>query len=121
MAIFSPQVPLSPLKKINEDYCFTEIILEEETVNAVKILTGPFENVIYYYGHVKVVPEGESHRLAYQYTIWDSASFTKAELTGSAAFTNSIGDILVAIISDEDNMGEYGTPRADDPEEPYLS
>lgn len=121
MGIFSRPATPKPLKKENEDYCFTEIILVDETVNAVKILTGPYKNVVYYYGHVKVVHEGNTHRLAYQYTIWDSANFTKAELIGSPVFTNGIGDILVAIITDENNSGEYGTPRADDTEESDLS
>jgi hypothetical protein len=114
--------PQKPLPKENEDYCFSEIILAEETVNAVKILTGPFKNVIYYYGHVKIVPEGDTHRLAYQYTIWDSARFTKAELTDAVEFSNTMGDILVAIIADENNVGEYSGPtREDDTEESDLS
>jgi len=119
---FTKKTPQRPLLKENEEYCFTEIILEEEKVNAVKLLTGPFAGVAYYYGHVKVVPENGTHRLAYQYTIWDSASFTKAELTGSAAFTNSIGDVLVALIADENQSGEYNGPtRIDDTQESDLS
>jgi hypothetical protein len=112
---------LQPLKKENKDYLFTEIILAEEKVNAIKLLDGPYANVVYYYGHVKVVPEGTTHRLAYQYTIWDSASFTKAELVNSTVFTTLIGDILVAIIADENNSGEYNGPtRSDNSEEPDI-
>jgi hypothetical protein len=77
--------------------------------------------VVYYYGHVKVVPEGATHRLAYQYTIWDSAGFTKSALVESKEFTTLIGDVLVAIIADENNSGEYNAPsRSDDTEEPDL-
>lgn len=120
MGIFSRPTPRS-LKKENKDYLFTEIILAEETVNAVKLLDGPYANVVYYYGHVKVVPEGDTHRLAYQYTIWDSAGFTKAELVGAEAFTTLIGDVLVAIITDENNVGEYDGPsRSDDTQESDL-
>lgn len=121
MAIFSRPTKLTPLKKENKDYLFTEIILAEETVNAVKLLDGPYTNVVYYYGHVKVVPEGNTHRLAYQYTIWDSAQFTKKELVESAEFTTLIGDVLVAIITDENNSGEYNGPsRSHDTEESDL-
>lgn len=102
--------PKKSLPKQNEDYLFTEIILADETVSAVKILSGPHKNVTYYYGHVKVVPEANTHKLAYQYTIWDSASFTKQALTDSVEFTTLIGDILVAIISDENDKGELGSP-----------
>ncbi len=109
MGLFWTTPIQKPLLKENEDYLFSEIILAEESINAVKLLTGPFKNMTYYYGHVKVVPEGTSHRLAYQYTIWDSAGFTKAELTQSPEFINHIGDVLVAIIADENNAGEYGS------------
>ena len=111
----------SQLPKENEDFLFSEIILAEEKVDAIKILTGPFKNVVYYYGHVKVVPQNNTHTLAYQYTIWDSAQFTKAALTDSVEFTNTIGDILVAIIADENNVGEYAAPGTNDTEEPDLS
>ena len=121
MGIFSPRATLKPLMKENEDYCFTEIPLNEEFINGVKLLSGPFANVIYYYGHVKLVPEGGNHRLAFQFTIWDSASFMKAQLA-STPFVNYIGDVLVAIIADESKSGEYNDPaRTDDPEESYLS
>lgn len=114
------QTPLRPLLKLSEDYEFTEIILADEVVNAVKILKGEFVNVTYYYGHVKVIPEGEINRLAYQYTIWDSAGHTKGYITQSQEFTNFIGDVLVAIIADENDKGEYVSPRINDPEESSL-
>lgn len=105
---------MRPLKE-NEDFCFSEIIIEEEPIHAVKLLTGPFKNTIVYYGHVKLVPENSLHRLAFQYTIWDSAGFTKEELVGSSAFTTTLGEILSSIIADENHMGEYATPaRRDD-------
>lgn len=103
--------PQRPLLKENEDYIFTEIILADEVVQAVKLLRGSFVQVTYYYGHVKVVPQGDTHVLAYQYTIWDSAGHTKAELTKSSEFTTLIGDVLVSIITDEKNLGEYGSIR----------
>ena len=112
--------PLKPLLKENEDFLFTEIILAEEVVNAVKILRGDFENVVYYYGHVKMVPQGALFTLAYQYTIWDSAGHSKDELSKSQAFMTQLGDILVAIIADEKDKGEYVQIRKHDTEEPDL-
>jgi hypothetical protein len=114
MAIFSPQPPLKPLLTENEDYCFSEIIIAEEPIHAVKILTGPYMNVMVYYGYVKLIPEHGTHRLAFQYTIWDSASFTKKELVESQAFIMRVGDTLASIIADEKNVGEYGTPQPDE-------
>ena len=100
-----------PLLKLNVDFLYTEIILAEEVVNAIKILRGIHKNVVYYYGHIQVVPEGESHRLAYQYTVWDSAGHSKEDLKKSHEFTTLMGDVLVAIIADDDNAGEYVTPK----------
>jgi len=71
-------------------------------------------NVMVYYGYVKLIPEHGTHRLAFQYTIWDSASFTKKELVESQAFIMRVGDTLASIIADEKNVGEYGTPQPDE-------
>jgi hypothetical protein len=121
MGIFWQQKKPQPLKQENKDYLFTEVFLADEIVNAVKLLDEPYANVIYYYGHVKVVPEGNSHRLAYQYTIWDSAGYTKGELSKSDVFKTLIGDVLVAIITDENNSGEYDGPsRSNDTQESDL-
>jgi len=120
LAIFSPQTSLPPLPKVQADYEFTEIIVAEEHVDAIRLLTGPFANVIFYYGHVKVVPEGETHRLAYQYTIWDTAGLLKSDLVNSKDFTTHLGDILAAIILDESQEGEYVSTRKHDSEEPDL-
>lgn len=121
MGLFSPTTSPKPLMKENEDYCFTEIPLNEELITGVKLLSGPFEDVIYYYGHVKLVPEGDNHRLAFQFTVWDSAKFTRVELA-APPFVNYIGDVLVAIIADENKSGEYNGPtRSDDTQESDLS
>jgi len=124
MGLFWPvqnQTTMKPLMKENEDYCFTEIPLGDDLVSAIKLLRGPFEHVVYYYGHVKIVPEGDVHKLAYQFTIWDSASFTRDQLTKSQEFMTHIGDVLVAIIADENKSGEYDGPtRIDDTQEPDL-
>lgn len=109
-----------PLLKEGINYTFTEIMLDE-WVNAVKVLDGPFKDVIYYYGHVKLIPNDDgSNRLAYQYTIWDPAGREKNQLVGSPEFMNLIGDILVSIIADENGQGEYATPRSHDTEESDL-
>ena len=111
---------MKPLLKENEDYLFTEIILSEELVSAVKILKGDYENVVYYYGHVKMVPQGNLFSLAFQYTIWDSAGHSKAELSQSKDFITHLGDVLVAIIADEKDKGEYVSIRSHDPEKSDL-
>jgi hypothetical protein len=122
LATFSKrQQTLRPLLKENEDYLFSEIIVAEELVNAVRLLKGDYENVTYYYGHVKMVPVDDLFTLAYQYTIWDSAGHSKAELAESPVFKTLLGDILVAIIADEKDKGEYVSLRSHDPEESDLS
>jgi hypothetical protein len=93
---------------------FTEIVIADEFVHAIKILKGSFKNIVYYYGGVKIVPEDDNHKLAYQYTVWDSAGISKDFLKNSEEFTTLMGDILVAIIADESEEGEYVTPREHD-------
>jgi hypothetical protein len=105
-----------PLLKEGVDYTFIEIQLDEP-VDAIKITKGPFADVVYYYGGVKIIPESNVNRLAYQYTIWDSAGHPKQELISSSEFQTYIGDILVSIITDEQNKGVYAAPRIDDPQE----
>lgn len=78
-------------------------------VQAIKLMNGPFVNVVYYYGGVKIVPEHGTNRLAFQYTIWDTAGRTKADLTASKEFTTHLGDVLVSIISSEHGELEYPT------------
>lgn len=120
MEIFSPSPTQKPLKRENEDYCFSEIPLNEELINGIKLLSGPYENVIYYYGHIKLVPEGDNHRLAFQYTVWDSANHSRDSLNGKE-FVSYLGDVLVAIIADENQSGEYNGPSGtNDTEEPDL-
>lgn len=118
MEIFwKKKTPPPPLLKEEVDYTFVEVQLDE-WINAVKLVGGPFPNVVYYYGGVKLIPQDDgTNRLAYQYTIWDSAGYTKKELVESSVFTNRIGDVLVAIIADEQGKGEYATPRKHDTEE----
>ena len=123
MGLFSPAPTLTmkPLLKENEHYCFVDIPMEHEPVSGVKLLEGPFPNVVYYYGHVKLVPEGDSHKLAFQFTIWDSGNFSPKEVK-SVEFVNWIGDVLVAIIADENKSGEYyGPSGTDDSEKSDLS
>jgi len=121
MGIFSIQRNLPPLPKENEHYCFLEIEVAGEQLHAIKLLDGPYQHVIYYYGHVKLVPDGDSHRLAFQYTVWDSAGHSRELLGNSEEFRQFIGDVLVSIIADEQLRGELHAPsRTDDSEDPDL-
>lgn len=89
-------------------------------MNAVKILKGDYENVVFYYGHVKMVPQDQLFNLAFQYTIWDSAGHSKQELAQAQPFITHLGDILVAIIADEKDKGEYVQVRSHDTEKSDL-
>ena len=112
---------MTPLLKINEDYCFVEIDVAGEAVHAVKLLALPYKDVVYYYGYVKLIPEGKTHTLSFQYTVWDPASHVREVLKTSEEFKNHIGDVLVAIMTDENIIGEFHAPsRNDDFEEPDL-
>ena len=121
MGIFSKTPPLKPLLKVDIDYCFTEVMLDE-WINAIHLLTTPWTGIVYYYGHVKIIPQPDgTNRLAYQYTIWNPGAHTKEVLAQSKEFQTHIGDVLVAIIANEQGSGELHVPsRNDDSQESHL-
>jgi hypothetical protein len=82
-----------------QDY---EFVPAEEDLLTVKLLTGKFKNVVYFYGSVSIAEEGQNAKLSFDYTIIDSGRYTVESLTDDQDFSRILGDILVTIITVEE-------------------
>lgn len=60
----------------------------------IHLTSGPFKGIIYSYGKVQFIEEGETLRLKFEYDLEESYQIDEAE------FKNYIGDILVELISE---------------------
>ena len=95
-----PHQTTSP--KHNEDYVFVE--KQGEDFTGIKLISGPFADIVYKYGKVGFAPEsekvGEMLPMKFDYTV--DKNFKNAD-TDSQEFINHIGDILVKVMDDELN------------------
>ena len=81
------------------DYQFLEI--EDSDLNAFKLLTGKYKDVIYCYGAANVREQGEAATLQFDYVIISSGTYTVEQLTQDQEFHTMIGDLLVQLITIE--------------------
>lgn len=104
------------------DYVFTEIFHNEECLNGVKVLAGPYKDVVYYYGRVKVVPPETPNTpavLSFDYHAHSVPSGLTHFDLGTTEFKQFAGDILMSILL-HNEQGEYATLREHDTKEPHL-
>ena len=101
------------MKQYKEGVDFNYVIPEsEDTTIGIKLLTGKYVDTVYQYGKVKFDEDksGDIY-LSFIYNIIETP-MVKEELEKSDDFKNSIGDILVSIISENMNkrmLDETGT------------
>jgi len=115
MGIFS-KTTTKPLPQEGIHYQLVDLAPD---LAGVKILDGPYEDVIYYYGQVKIYPEKDRNILSFDYAIFDCPLHVDVELHLKAnEFKQYIGDILTAILLSD--KGEYATARDLDSEESNL-
>ncbi len=112
----------NPLPQENIHYEFFTITLGQESVDAIKIIDGPYKDVVYYYGRVKVVPPEVPDSpavLSFDYhTHIIPSGLTHIDL-GSFEFKQFVGDILMSILL-HNEQGEYATIREHDTQESDL-
>ena len=87
--------------KQNEDYVFVEKPGEDFT--ALKLISGPYADIVYKYGKVGFRPESEKTPdgalpMVFDYTIIENE--IQAD-TDSQEFINHIGDILVVLLDEQ--------------------
>ena len=92
-----PHQTTSP--KQNEDYVFVE--KQGEDFTGIKLISGPFADIVYKYGKVGFAPEsekvGEMLPMKFDYTVIENRIDAD---TDSQEFIDHIGDILVVLIDD---------------------
>ena len=87
--------------KLNEDYVFVEKPGEDFT--ALKLISGPYADIVYKYGKVGFRPESEKTPdgalpMVFDYTIIENEVGAD---TDSQEFINHIGDILVVLLDEQ--------------------
>lgn len=110
------------LPQEDETYTFTEIIHNDECVNGIKVIDGPYKDVIYYYGRVKIVPPelpGSPAVLSFDYHAHSIPSNLTHQILGSGEFKKFAGDVLMSIIL-HNEQGEYVKIREHDTQESDL-
>lgn len=124
MGIWSRLIKRSPnnLPKEDETYIFTEIFHADECLNGIKVIDGPYKDVIYYYGRVKIVPPehpGTPAVLSFDYHAHFIPSNLTHQILGSDEFKKFAGDVLMSIIL-HNEQGEYVKIREHDTQESHL-
>lgn len=84
----------------NIDYNFVERL--ESELYSIKILTGDFADVVYTYGKVSIKEENGQGILSYDFRIEESNELLESELNSSEKFKNTLGDILVSILENQE-------------------
>ena len=87
--------------KQNEDYVFVEKPGEDFT--ALKLISGPYADIVYKYGKVGFRPESEKTPdgalpMVFDYTVIENK--INAD-TDSQEFVNHIGDVLVVLLDEQ--------------------
>tara|TARA_Y100001938_G_C7858403_1_gene314336 strand:- start:59 stop:406 length:348 start_codon:yes stop_codon:yes gene_type:complete len=90
--------------KHQDDYVFVEKPGEDFT--AIKLISGPFADIVYKYGKVGFAPESEKQPdgtlpMKFDYTVMENRIDAD---TDSQEFINHIGDILVVLL--DENLKE---------------
>jgi len=98
----------SPKKlELNKDY---EIYhYPDSDLSGIRILTGKYREVVFYYGLVKFSELGDLGRLSFESKITNTGNFTEEDLQKDDEFVTMLGDILTEMIINEttrDNNSE---------------
>lgn len=99
-----------PVPKEGVDYVFHDIHVDMEWVSAIKLLDGPYKDVVYCYGRLRVDPtSNDICQVAFDYKIFEIPKHVTYDMVKSDEFKKVIGDILVGIIMTQE--GEHVTAR----------
>ena len=84
-----------------KDFKFIDFTNSE--ITGIQILEGDYAGVVYHYGKVKVVPQGELGVLQFGYTIVNPGKHDIDTLTIDEKFSTMMGDILTEILMKQEN------------------
>ena len=77
---------------------------------SIMITKGKYEGIIYQYGRVSVAEEENEEGkmpLSFKYNVVDVNGHAKEELDNSTEFKNTLGDILVEILDEQLEAGNF--------------
>jgi len=94
-----------------KDFKFIDFTNSE--ITGIQIMEGEYAGVVYHYGKVRVVPQGEMGVLQFGYTVVNPGKHDIDALTKDEKFSTMMGDILTEILTKQ----QYETPRKNDTEE----
>ena len=80
------------------DYCFIYPKDDDQAVH-IKLLDGPYKDVIFQYGKVKFEEKDEQVYLLFNYYVIQSPNIQSTKLEKDDNFKNFIGDMLVEVMS----------------------
>ena len=92
---------------------FKFIDFTDSEITGLQILEGEYAGVVYHYGKVRVVPQGEMGVLQFGYTVVNPGKHDIDALTKDENFSTMMGDILTEILTKQ----QYETLRKDDNQE----
>ena len=84
-----------------KDFKFIDFTNSE--ITGLQILEGEYAGVVYHYGKVRVVPQGEMGVLQFGYTIVNPGKHDIDDLTKDENFSTMMGDILTEILLNQEN------------------
>lgn len=96
---FWKKKPKMPLE--GKHFKFIDFIDSE--ITGIQILEGEYASVVYHYGKVRVVPQGEMGVLQFGYTIVNPGKHDIDDLTKDENFSTMMGDILTSILTKQNN------------------
>ena len=100
------------------DYCFIYPKHDDQTVH-IKLLDGPYKDVVFHYGRVKFEEKDEQVYLLFNYFVIESPNVKIKKLEKDADFKNYIGDMLVEVMSsniEQEIIDETGTDNITEPD-----
>ena len=93
------------------DYCFIYPKHDDQAVH-IKLLDGPYKDVVFQYGRVKFEEKDEQVYLLFNYFVIESPNVKVKILEKDNDFKNYIGDMLVEVMSsniEQEIIDETGT------------
>ena len=102
------------MKKYKEfrDYRFFDYDTgEEEKLTGIELLIKEYEGILYHYGRVELIDEGELSRMKFDFTILHPGERDMKDLENDQVFVTIMGDILTELLlkkyADESTGTDY--------------
>ena len=86
-----------------EDKDFKFIDFTNSEITGLQILEGEYAGVVYHYGKVRVVPQGEMGVLQFGYTVVNPGKHDIDDLTKDDNLHTIMGDILTTLLETQAN------------------